>query len=107
MLFVTSALSLGLGRHALPALQVGDLFWLALLLASGAFATLALTGSRSRPIAAGAKVAPCLALAILAGLGYGHRSEIGDFARRSWLDRARPCAAVAQSPDGGYRIDAM
>jgi aspartyl protease family protein len=107
MLLVTSALSLGLGRHALPALQVGDLFWLALLLASGAFATLALTGSRSRPIAAGAKVVPCLAVAIVAALGYGHRSEIGELARRSWLASARPCATVAISPDGGYRIDAM
>src|SRR5215468_5411293 len=103
MLLVTSALFLGLGRHALPAWQVGDLFWLALLLAAGAFATLALSGPRSRPIAA----LPWLALVILAALGYGHRGEIGDFARRSWLASARPCATVARSPDGGYRIDAM
>ena len=103
MLLVTSALFLGLGRHALPAWPAGDVFWLALLLASGAFATLALTGPRSRPVAA----LPWLALVLLAALGYGHRSEIGDFARRTWLASSRPSATVAISPDGGYRIDAM
>jgi aspartyl protease family protein len=105
MLLFTSALSLGLGRHALQAWQAGDLFWVALLLASGAFATLALAGPRPRPIAAGAL--PCLAVAILAVLGYGHRGEIGEFARRTWLAPAKPCATVAISADGGYRIDAM
>ena len=107
MLLVTSALFLGLGRPAPPVWQAGDVFWLDLLLAIGAFAVLALSRPHARPIVAAAGVAPWLALAMLAAAGYGHRSAIGDVARRALLAPAKPCAAIPISPDGGYRIDAM
>jgi aspartyl protease family protein len=107
MLLVTSALFLGPGRLAPPAWQAGDVFWLALVLAIGAFAVLALSRPHARPIVAAAGVAPWLALAMLAAAGYGHRSAIGDVARRALLAPAKPCAAIPISPDGAYRIDAM
>src|SRR5256885_7268285 len=93
--------------HALPAWQVGDVFWFALLLAVGAFAVLALSRPNARPIAAGASVAPWLALTMLAAVGYGHRGTIGDVAQRALLAPARPCAAIPISPHGGHRIDPM
>src|SRR5256885_8646363 len=85
MLLVTSALSLGLGRHALPAWQIGDVFWLALLLAIGAFAVLALSRPNARPIAAGASVSPRVPPVMPAGVSVRRACPIGPFAPRVHL----------------------
>ena len=106
VLFGSGAAAFGLGLRAIQAprsWQIGDELWLALVLATGAFALVALCGPRS----AGGRAAPWLGLAVLVGLVYGHRHDIGDLALRMLQPPARPSATFAISPDAAYRIDAM
>ena len=101
-------LALGLGPGAVYAPQfshAGSHFWLAVLLAIGAFVLIAMAGSRSGRAAAGGAIVASLGVALLIGLGYGYRSGSGDLTQRL-LPPSKSSAAFAAASDASYQVDA-
>jgi aspartyl protease family protein len=97
---------LGLGAVYAPrSWHASDDFWLLLLLATGAFALVAMAAPRSRLAAVGGRMAPWLGVVVLVALGYGYRHEIGELAGR-WRASTGESLAFTASPDTFYRIDA-